>query len=211
MDLLQNLLDRSAQQHSHLCPRQVLGVRMGVLAGKILDLDLPQKDKRLFTFVECDGCGMGGIAVATGCHVERRTLRVIDYGKLAGTFVDTQIGLAIRIRSHPGSREQALREFSGDGSWQRQLEAYQKLPDEDLFQARQVMLTIDLEKIISKPGLRVICKSCGEEIGNEREVYLQGNILCRGCAGDRYFNEFNSNEVWQTCSSQYNHQEIAVR
>jgi formylmethanofuran dehydrogenase subunit E len=67
MDRLKILLDRSAERHSHLCPRQVLGVRMGILAGELLCLDLPQTDKRLFTFAESDGCGTGSVSVATGC------------------------------------------------------------------------------------------------------------------------------------------------
>ena len=60
-----------------------MGVRLGMLAGEFLDLDLPQTDKRLFAFAESDGCGTGGVSVATGCWDDRRTLRVMDFGKLA--------------------------------------------------------------------------------------------------------------------------------
>ena len=41
MEAVDELLSASAALHDHLCPRQVLGVRMGLLAGQILDLDLP--------------------------------------------------------------------------------------------------------------------------------------------------------------------------
>ncbi len=34
MTSLDELLSRSAALHKHLCPRQVLGVRMGMLAGE---------------------------------------------------------------------------------------------------------------------------------------------------------------------------------
>ncbi len=108
MEKLQMLLELSAQRHTHLCPRQVLGVRMGMLAGEVLGLDLPQKDKRVFTFAESDGCGTGGISVASGCSIDRRTLRVVDYGKLAATFVDTLKDEAVRIIPHPDCREEAL-------------------------------------------------------------------------------------------------------
>ncbi len=65
---LQGLLTVSASRHKdHLCPRQVLGVRMGMFAAELFRLDLPQKDKRLFTFIETDGCLVDGIAAATGC------------------------------------------------------------------------------------------------------------------------------------------------
>jgi formylmethanofuran dehydrogenase subunit E len=35
---LQTLLAQSAALHNHLCPRQVLGVRMGMYAAELLDL-----------------------------------------------------------------------------------------------------------------------------------------------------------------------------
>src|SRR3989304_4446193 len=41
-----DLLEPTAALHRHLCPRQVLGVRMGMLAGELLGVDLPQSDKR---------------------------------------------------------------------------------------------------------------------------------------------------------------------
>jgi len=188
---LQDLLDQTAARHHHLCPRQVLGVRMGMLAGKVLSLDLPQTEKRLFAFVECDGCGNGGISVATGCWVDRRTLRVMDYGKLAATFVDTQSGRAIRICPRQESRLHAAHYGADDlDHWHKQLEAYQVLPDEELFSVIPVQLTVNLEKIISQPGLRVICDACGEEITNEREILQGGDPLCRACAGDSYYAPF---------------------
>lgn len=185
---LQQLLDRSATRHHHLCPRQVLGVRMGMRAGVELDLDLPQRDKRLFAFVECDGCGMGGIAVASGCWVDRRTLRVLDYGKLAATFVDTCTGQAVRIHPHPESRLRAAQYApEAPDRWHCQRRAYQIMPDAELLVVQAVQLMISLDKIISKPGLRVLCDHCGEEISNEREVLRNGLTLCRACAGDGYY------------------------
>ena len=89
METLADLLAQSSVLHRHLCPRQVLGVRMGLLAAELLSLDLPQTDKRLLTIVETDGCFTTGLSVATNCWVGRRTLRVEDYGKVAATFVDT--------------------------------------------------------------------------------------------------------------------------
>ena len=97
MTPLHQLLDQCAALHHHLCPRQVLGVRMGMLAGKVLSLALPQSDKRLLTIMETDGCGADGVAVATNCWVGRRTMRIEDYGKMAATFVDTVTARAVRI------------------------------------------------------------------------------------------------------------------
>ena len=188
METLQELLDCSAARHHHLCPRQVLGVRIGMRAGVELAIDLPQKGKRLFTFMESDGCGMGGVAVATGCWVDRRTLRVLDYGKLAGTFVDTRTGQAVRIHPHPESRQRAAQYApEAPNRWHCQRRAYQIMPDEELLVIQPVRLTVSLDKIISKPGMRVVCDRCGEEISNEREVLRQELTLCRTCAGDGYY------------------------
>ncbi|RMG81603.1 MAG: formylmethanofuran dehydrogenase, partial [Chloroflexi bacterium] len=61
MPTLEELLARSAADHNHVCPRQVLGVRMGVLAAKLFDLPLPQTNKRLLAIVETDGCFADGV------------------------------------------------------------------------------------------------------------------------------------------------------
>ena len=94
---LKEILEQSAAMHHHLCPRQVLGARLGLLAGAELGLSLPQSDKRLLTIVETDGCFVDGVSVATGCTVGHRTLRVEDYGKVAATCIDTQTGRALRL------------------------------------------------------------------------------------------------------------------
>lgn len=186
---LQMLLNESASRHhDRLCPRQVLGVRMGLYAAVLLGLDLPQSDKRLFALVETDGCLTDGIAVATGCWWGSRTMRLIDYGKTAATFIDTQTGRAIRIAPCQAARERsAIYAPDAPDSWHAQLAAYQVMPFEALLEAREVDLTISLQAIISAPGLREVCDRCGEEILNERYVRQGENLLCRACAEGAYY------------------------
>jgi formylmethanofuran dehydrogenase subunit E len=174
--------------HRHLCPRQVLGVRMGLYAGGLLALDVPREDKRLFVFMETDGCFVDGVIAATGCNVGRRTMRILDFGKVACTFVDLESGEAIRIVPRFGVRV-AAREYApaARNRWTAQLEGYQVMPAQELLKAEQVQLTVDLVKIISRAGVRVNCDGCGEEIINQREVIRDGRVLCRQCAGDGYY------------------------
>ena len=40
MNTLTELLEASAALHRHLCPRQVLGVRMSMYAGELLGLEI---------------------------------------------------------------------------------------------------------------------------------------------------------------------------
>jgi len=180
---LDDILEQAAALHRHLCPRQVLGARMGILVGRLLSLELPQKNKRLYTFVETDGCFADGIGAATGCWLGRRTMRLIDHGKVAATFVDTRTRRAVRIRPHPQVRTEA-RHYAPDAKsrWHAYLEAYRIMPDDALLEAQWVELTLDLDRLISRPGARTVCHRCGEEIINEREVTRDGTILCRGCA-----------------------------
>lgn len=186
--LLAGLLSRSASLHNHLCPRQVLGVRMGLLAGELLGLDLPQTDKRLFTFMETDGCTMDGVSVATGCWAGRRTLRILDYGKVAATFVDTQSGSAFRIHPHPEARLAWLRYApQAPDPWHGYLAAYQVMPAEELLAVQPVQLSVSLEAILSRPEARAKCERCCEEIINERQVLRDGQVLCLSCAGEGYY------------------------
>jgi formylmethanofuran dehydrogenase subunit E len=161
---------------------------MGLLAGDILGLDLPQTNKRLLTIIETDGCGADGVAVATNCWVGRRTLRIEDYGKMAATFIDTQTGRSVRIAPKPEARHQAATYAPETRQhWQAQLLGYQRIPAELLFTIQEVSLTTSLEAILSKPGRRVVCRKCGEEIMNEREIIVGRRKYCRACAGEAYY------------------------
>ncbi|MCL4395213.1 MAG: FmdE family protein [Chloroflexi bacterium] len=186
---LESLLRASASRHrDHLCPRQVLGVRIGLLAGELFQVDLPQSEKRLFTFVETDGCLTDGISVATGCWWGNRTMRLVDYGKSAATFVDTQTGKAIRISPSCQARTLANRYAPAAADhWHAQLEAYQIMPSGELLDARAVVLTLSLEEIISQPGARAVCEECSEDVINERQVKVEGRVLCRACASGAYY------------------------
>ena len=187
-DLESWLAESAHQHHDTLCPRQVLGVRIGMYAGELFALDLPQRAKRLFAFVETDGCLIDGIIAATGCTVGHRTMQVVDYCKTAATFVDTQTERAIRIYPHRESRTRALEYAPNEPDrWHAQLAAYQIMPTDELLCAQSVVLTVSLAAMVSKHGKRVVCAECGEDVINERFVRVEGQTLCRACAGNAYY------------------------
>ncbi len=182
------LLSLCSARHSHLCPRQVLGVRMALAAGLSLSLDLPQKDKRLLVIAETDGCFVDGLEVAAGVSVGHRTLRVEDYGKVAATFSNVLTGETIRLAPHLDVRERAYAYAPEEKRhYFAQLHAYQVMPDSALFSVTSVCLIPPLEQIISRPGVRVTCCVCGEEIINEREIIQDGFVYCRSCFGQGYY------------------------
>jgi formylmethanofuran dehydrogenase subunit E len=165
------------------------GLRLLGLVDEVYGPRVDNCDKHLLTFVETDGCGADGIAVATNCAIGRRTLRVLDYGKMAATLVDTQTQRAVRISPHPEARHLAQNCVpNAESRWHAYRQAYQILPDEAMMVAQAVRLTQPLEAILSQPEARVVCVVCGEEVMNEREVMGEnGRVLCRSCAGERYY------------------------
>ncbi|MFZ1401065.1 MAG: FmdE family protein [Candidatus Promineifilaceae bacterium] len=187
-DYLNSLLEQSAALHRHPCPRQVLGARMGILAGQLLAIELPQTNKRLLSIVETDGCFADGVSVATNCWVGRRTLRIVDFGKTAVTFVDTQTETAVRLFPLPTIRELAP-DFAPEARnrWEGYLLGYQRMPDDLLFGIQSVVLSQSIQEIVSRAGVRVNCDVCGEEIINEREVERDAITLCQTCAGAGYY------------------------
>jgi formylmethanofuran dehydrogenase subunit E len=187
---LNALLEQSAAMHKHLCPRQVLGVRMGLYAAQSFEFPLPQADKRLIVFVEADGCFSDGVSVATGCTMGHRTMRLIDHGKVAATFVDSKTGKAVRIHPAPESRQLAAAALTEAKSrWHAQLGGYQLLTYEQLFVRREVTMNLDVAAIVGKAKERKNCAICQEEILNQREVVRDGQLLCQACAGERYWTE----------------------
>jgi formylmethanofuran dehydrogenase subunit E len=192
------LLEKSASQHSHLCPRQILGVRIGLTGIASLGLeDERPGTKRLLVILESDGCFADGVISATDCTVGHRTLRVEDYGKVAATFVDTKTGRTVRVAPTLDVRQQACSCAPEESRhYFAQMQAYQTMPVEKLLTITEIKLVIPIEQIVSRPGLRTECTVCGEEIMNEREIIVDGLPLCRACAGHSYYQTLVEMEVF---------------
>ncbi len=185
---IQPLLKISSRDHSHLCPRQILGVRLGLAGMSALGFEAPPDKKQLLVITETDGCFADGLSAATNCTVGHRTLRVEDYGKTAATFVNTQTRRAVRVAPALDIRQKAYVYATDEiRHYFAQMQAYQIMPDEEMFTVTEVQLATPIEAIISHPGIRVDCDVCGEEIMNEREVHQNGLTLCRACAHGGYY------------------------
>lgn len=188
MSDLEKLLEKSSSRHSHLCPRQVLGVRMGIAGASKLGMEIPRQDKGLLVIVETDGCFADGVEVATGCTVGHRTLRVEDYGKVGATFIEVETGRAVRLAPSLDVRSRSKR-YAPDRKrrYFAMLEGYQRMPLEELFTVESVALATPVDEIVSRAGVRVNCEACGEEIINERETCHDGQLLCKACEGESYY------------------------
>ena len=187
---LHDLLKLSSSRHDHLCPRQVLGVRMGLAGLRAIGLDAPIQHKNALVMIETDGCFADGIEIATGATVGHRTLRVVDIGKIAAVFASVKTGKAVRLAPALDIRQRALG-YAPEvkKKYYAQLKGYQLMPETELFTFQEVVLEPALEIILSRPGVRARCANCGEEIINERQMCVGGKILCRTCAGEGYYKE----------------------
>ena len=185
---IQPLLEKSMQDHDHLCPRQILGVRIGLAGMNAVGFTEPPARKQLLVISETDGCFVDGVTAATGCTVGHRTLRVEDYGKVAVTCVNVNTAYAVRVAPRLDVRERTSAFLPQESRpYFAQLHAYQTMPDEEMLTLQEVVLNTTIKEIVSQPGMRVQCVRCGEEIMNEREVRSNGFSLCASCAGLGYY------------------------
>jgi len=196
MKSLDELLREAEQAHGHLCAGQVLGVRLAMLGLELLGLDDPRgKDrKRLITFVEIDRCATDAVAVVTGCRLGKRALKFRDWGKVAATFVDLQTGRAVRVAAKESSKALARQMHPEiENKNQQQMLGYREMPAEALFDVKWVKVALPPEELPGYKGERIVCEQCGEGINFQREVRSGGRVLCRSCAGERYYEELTEN------------------
>jgi formylmethanofuran dehydrogenase subunit E len=184
------LLHDAEIAHGHLCAGQVLGVRMAMLGLELLGLNDPYgKDrKRLVTYVEIDRCMTDAIGVVTGCRLGKRALKFRDWGKVAATFVDLEAGRAVRLCARESSKALAkqMHPEVGDKNKQQML-AYREISNDDLFTIQWVKVEVAAQELPGYKGERIACAQCGEGINFQKEVRRDGAVLCRACAGERYY------------------------
>jgi formylmethanofuran dehydrogenase subunit E len=172
-----------AQLHRVLCPRQVLGVRIALFGCRYLEVPFPQHDKRTLILSEIDGCFADGLSVVSGCSVGHRTLRLVDFGKIAATLVDTQSDRAVRVWPRADVRLAACA-YAGDetGRWHAQRVGYARMPDAEMLSVRSVAVPPELEGLRGPCNTRAVCVRCGEEVFQARQVVIAGDAVCRACA-----------------------------
>ncbi len=196
MKSLEEYLTLAAQSHGHMCPGQVLGVRMAMRGLRELGIDDPEKyRKRLITFVEVDRCATDAVSLVTGCRLGKRSLKFVDYGKLAATFVDLETQRAVRVLARDDARAKAKSMFPElANESKQQLEAYKVMDEADLLVLQPVKVHLRPEDLPGRPRSRVACEQCGEGINDGRERRINGRVLCRSCAGESYYEPVTSDK-----------------
>jgi formylmethanofuran dehydrogenase subunit E len=197
MQDFESLLKSSAAAHGHLCPGQVVGVRMAMLGCRLIGLNNPSSHdqiKKLIVYVEMDRCTADAVAHVTGVKLGRRSLKFMDYGIMAATFVNLESGQAFRVLSTEEARDLACAYAPEIAEkYTRQLEAYRRMPNSVLFRVQQVEVNLSEFDLPGPTRYKATCTHCGQVVRDHREVVENGNALCRPCARGAYFS--NAREI----------------
>ena len=65
--------------------------------------------------------------------------------------------------------------------------AWADLPEEELFTIQEVAVEVPDCDMPGRPLRRVQCATCGDWVQDCREVLQDNAMLCRACAGQRYY------------------------
>jgi formylmethanofuran dehydrogenase subunit E len=190
-EFFEKLLAASVTAHGHLCPGQVVGVRMALAGLRLLNFAIPPtlpELKRLLVYVEMDRCAGDAVAHTTGVKLGRRSLKFVDYGIMAATFVDLATSKAFRVISTEESRDLAVvyAPLEPD-KVQQQVQAYKIMPDSVMFRVQEVKVELTPFDLPGPTRHKVTCSQCGQVVRDHREMELNGRILCKPCAGGAYF------------------------
>jgi len=202
MEPIEQLLEQYDLQHGNLCPGSLLGLRMAVLGCALVGIEDPRGADRnkLVVWVEIDRWLADAVEAVTGARLGKRTLKFLDYGKLAATFLNSETGKAVRIvalESSRGLADQRHPEIAD--KYQRQMRAYREAAEEELFDVTEVEVRMRAKDLPGHPRSRVICHKCGEGVNDGREVRLPERItLCRSCVYGAYYEprQISVKRIW---------------
>lgn len=184
------LLKECERLHGHICPGQLLGIRMALLGCRLIEIKDPRgaDRKRVIVWVEIDRCMADAVGAVVGVSLGRRSLKFLDYGKVAASFLNQQTGKAVRIAALDSSRGLADRLHPEiESKKERQMLAYGELPDSALFKVESVSIELGENDLPGHPRSRITCSRCAEGINDGREVQTGGEVLCRPCFQQAYY------------------------
>lgn len=192
MEKFDELLKKATKIHGHICAGQVIGVRMSMIGLREINIEEPYGNQRkdFYVLVEIDRCATDAIQTVTGCSLGKRSLKWLDYGIMAATFVNLKTDKAVRITALEEARE-ISKKYCPEitDKYQQQLAAYRVMPEKELFKIQAVQVKIPSEDMPGRPRQRIQCIECGDWVQDCRDVQKEGKTVCKPCAFGRYYTE----------------------
>ena len=191
LEQVDRLVEAASRAHGHLCPGQVIGVRASILGLRLLGYPCPlgwPEIKSIVGFVEIERCMADAVATASGLRFGRGSLKLINLGLLAVTFLDLPSGRAVRLLSRESARELAAGYAPEvEGAHAQQTRAYRVMPDGELFEAQWVKVELKPEELPGARPPKVPCSRCGVLVRSGQVHPSDQGPLCAVCAGRAYF------------------------
>ncbi len=199
MQSLEEILVECERLHGHMCAGQLLGARMAVLGCRLIGVEDPRgvDRKKVIVWVEIDRCMADAVGAVTGVRLGKRSLKYVDYGKVAASFLNTETNKAVRVVALESSRALADERYGSIANKRdRQFRAYSEATDEELFKIEDVALELSEMDSPGSPRSRVICAVCDEGVNDGREIVrADGTVVCRSCSGESYYKKVGNLRV----------------
>jgi formylmethanofuran dehydrogenase subunit E len=164
---------------------------MAMLGCRLIGLDdpaSPDQIKKIIVFVEMDRCTADAVAYVTGARLGRRSLKFMDYGIMAATFLNLENGKAYRVLSTEEARDLVPLYAPGvAGKARQEIEAYMTMPEGVLFRVEEVEVALEDADLPGPSRNKAVCARCGQVVRDRREVEVEGKPHCKPCAHGAYF------------------------
>lgn len=186
----EELLEICKERHGHLCAGQVIGARLSLLGLELIGIKDPYGEdrKKFLVYVEIDRCATDAIQTVTGASLGKRSMKFVDFGIMAATFLNLETGKAFRVLAKEEAKERAKYYYPHiENPALRELLAYKIMPLEELFEIQEVKVKLREIDLPGKPREKIICEKCGIVVRDGRHLELNGKKFCKICAGYSYF------------------------
>jgi len=161
---LDKCLAEAKEFHGDACGGIQMGTRMAIRGMRAIGIYDPKgKDsKDLMVFVEIDRCAADAILAVTGCHPGKRTMKILDHGKMAATFINLKTNKAVRVsaKNRQGDALKTLEMIEREPM----ADDFAALTDDQLFTVTEVNVILKPQDMPGRPIKSVPCASCGERV-----------------------------------------------
>ncbi|MFA5629005.1 MAG: FmdE family protein [Dehalococcoidales bacterium] len=173
-------IDKIAEFHGHVCVGIAMGTKSALAAMRVLGFDpYVKKHKDLIVYVETDRCMTDAVQGVTGCGLGKRSLKHVDYGKFAATFVKLSTGEAYRVTT--------TKDFDKNLSVDEVLKIVSETPDEEMLKLERVKVDIPENDLPGAAKARAVCTKCGERVMDGRAVFEDDKPYCKACLYGAYY------------------------
>ncbi len=166
---IHEIYKEAGRLHGHYCPGLASGVRAGLTAAEILNVN-PEENQHLWCIYEKPACFADGVQWTFNTSVGKGNLIYHPTGKAVFSFYDGDSGKSVRL---------SLKNLGLNMSRDEQTEYILNAPAEELFDIGETRLPCPQRKARVPYG---ICDCCGEETDKDKLILKDGKKLCMDCA-----------------------------